>query len=612
MKKTSNISKNTSVRGLEENYYPSGNGIDRVFFTAKPGVNLDVLYRTVKKSPELTAALLAIVEDVMADGWKLEGFDSNKKKAEKFIDTSNFYKNMANWVLDTLITGNGYDLKLTMNESELKSLIKEASVQLMKELKLKAENKTDVFEVLSQQATAPKDLQILKSSTIKINYDETGLVQTFQQEIGGRKRVYYPKDIMHLSLLNVGGEPYGFTPIEPLLSDIATLIFAKEFAGSYFENDGVPHFLFQMPEDAPDSPNYKKLKQELKELKQKAQKFRNLVVTGKIDVKELQKFNKDMEFSNLIAHFTQIILIAVGVPSYRINWTMGSKQIGGEVNRAFEGYYKKISFLQKLIEEKLNKELFMPHFKVTFKFNRAYKIDEMREAQIVQILTQAQLVTKEEAREMMGLEPEMPAGTMPMSQGDQTLINFEQDKRNGQGRENNPQKPDANQDNRTKDATLIDDLSKSLENRKLYIAEKTVKDSQFNYKKLSDDVKTELNILKEQFKQEMENTKEQFNKQSETQVKQLASILEESVKAMSKKSNIPDYVEVNSFMRFRLIVERYVGDGMFHQAKVLYQVDGRSIIMFFADGQWKYRCEVQPDDLEKFIKENLTFGVRIN
>jgi hypothetical protein len=131
--------------------------------------------------------------------------------------------------------------------------------------------------------------------------------------------------------------------------------------------------------------------------------------------------------------------------------------------------------MQKQIENTLNKELF-DAFNVEFKFKRAYKIDEMREAQIVQILTQVGAITTEEARDMMGLDPELPVelkqakedkkrmaeqiANVPNKTGDENNINFARDRtQNEQGRANNPEKPDAKLDNKLK----AENLTKSFE-----------------------------------------------------------------------------------------------------------------------------------------------------
>jgi len=205
-----------------------------------------------------------------------------------------------------------------------------------------------------------------------------------------------------------------------------------------------------MPEDNPDSRNVTNLKTELRELKKKSEKYKNIVVTGKVTVEQIQKFNKDLEYSKLIQHFTQIVLIGLGVPTHRINYTITDSQSGSQVNRAYEGYYKKISFYQRLIENQINKDLFKPFFKVELRFNRSYKIDEMREAQIAQILSQIGAVTIEEIRDSIGYDPELPKGTMPNKTGDDNRIDFNEDKKREQGQDNNPKKPDANTDNKLK------------------------------------------------------------------------------------------------------------------------------------------------------------------
>ena len=112
----------------------------------------------------------------------------------------------------------------------------------------------------------------------------------------------------------------------------------------------------------PGSPNYENLKSELKEFKKSTNKFRSLLITGELDIDQVDVFHKEMEFVKLIQHFTQIILMAYGVPAHRVNLTMDVKQVGGQVNRAYEGYYKSINFKQRIIENVFNKELWS-HFK---------------------------------------------------------------------------------------------------------------------------------------------------------------------------------------------------------------------------------------------------------
>jgi HK97 family phage portal protein len=437
--KNSKITQKTaSLRGFEYEHVPhaAGSGIDKNILSSTVDADIETLYNTVKASPEVVGCITAVMEDIMADGWRYEGAKFQITKVEDFIAQSKFYQLLTNAILDLLITGNAYILKLSVDEDKIASIAEKITNNVAKSLKVNVDKAT-IYQLINQgEVTTPKDLQLLKASTVTINFDETGVIKSYEQKVNGDSRIYRPKDIIHLTVMNIGGQPYGFTPLEPLLSDIATLIYAKEFAGKYFENDGIPYFLFNMPEETPDGRGYELLKKELKELKKQENKYKSLVTTGKIDVQQIQKFNKDMEYPKLIEHFTQVILMALGVPAHRINLTIDVRQVGGAVNRAYEGYYKKIAFTQQVLENILNSELFR-HWRVKIVFNRAYKIDEMREAQVVQILTQAGLVTVEEAREMMGLEPQMPKGTPAVRTGDDMKINFNDVKRQDTGQDVN-------------------------------------------------------------------------------------------------------------------------------------------------------------------------------
>jgi len=441
------LSKTAHIRGFEEGWvpHPENWGIDKSLFTSETSVNQGDLYKVVKKSPEVVGCISAIVEDIMADGWE---FETNKRSsgkktvedARKFQIKSKFYKVITNALWELMMTGNSYILKLSVDVERIKSVISRLTKTLAKTHNVKLEEKK-AFEFIKQDFEKPQDLQLLKSSTVRINFDETGEISSYQQTVRGKVRVYKSEDIIHLTLNNIGGQPYGFTPLEPLLSDIATLIFAKEFAGKYFENDGVPYFLFNLPEASPNDRNYKLLKKELKELKKKANKYRTLVTTGNITAEQINKFNKDMEFTKLIRHFTQIVLIAFGVPAHRINLTLEQKSGGAELGKIESGYYKKIAFMQKALENDLNRDLWSA-FGVRMVFNRAYKIDEIREAEVIRILSEIGAITIEEARKKIGMSAELPDGHPAESIGSDKRINMEQDSRRQSGQEEKEDKMD--------------------------------------------------------------------------------------------------------------------------------------------------------------------------
>ena len=463
------ITKTASVRGLDVSYVPhaDSSGIFKEIFSQETSVNVDTLYNVVKASPEVCACIMAKVEDIMADYWKFASPSNSKKlsksaldKAQEFEISSRYYQVKTDALFDYFTTGNGYILKLSVDKEKIKSIMENLTHYMARKFGVTNISKADQFKIVKQVGGVPNDLQVLKSSTIKINYDKTGKIASYQQEVKGEKRIYPPEDIIHIGGVRIGGGPYAFSEIEPLLSDIGTLIFAKEFAGNYFENDGIPYFIFKMIEESPNGRNYKLLKKELRDLKKKGEKYRSMVLTGNVDPIQVNKFNKDMEFAKLVEHFTQIIFMGLGVPATRVNYALAQKDAtAAQAGKVEAGYYKKIAFIQKGIEVTLNKELWS-HFGVRMKFNRSYKIDEMREAQIIQIATQSGIMTIEEARERIGMEPEIPEGqTMPTSLGDDKAIDFKKDKKEEQGIAD---KPKDKTDNKLKSVMLRKGLDESI------------------------------------------------------------------------------------------------------------------------------------------------------
>ena len=455
-KKSPNIRKTASIRGLEMDYIPhaSLSGVTKQIFSSEVNTNIETLYSVVKHSPEVNACITAQIEDIMADYWRFTPLtpqgkdlksDKTKKatldKVEKFEINSNYYQVLTDASWDALVTGNGYILKLSVNKEKLKSIMELMTNYLAKKLGVKMK-KGEIFKYLKQdwrEFETPNDLQVLKASTVKINFDKTGKINSYQQEVKGEKRIYQPEDIIHLKGgVSIGGSPYAYSRLEPLLSDIGTLIFAKEFAGKYFENDGIPYFIFKMLEESPGGRNYKLLKKELRDLRKKGEKYRSMVLTGNVEPIQVNKFNKDMEFPKLIEHFTINIFVGLGVPPHRVNYTTQNKDTGAQnIGKLETGYYKRIAFLQKSWEFTLNKELWRS-FNIKKTFKRSYKIDEMREAEIIRILTEIGAITIEEARERIGMDAEIPKGTMAKPIGSDKTIDMEKDKKREQGRDQEP------------------------------------------------------------------------------------------------------------------------------------------------------------------------------
>ncbi len=452
--------------GLEPEYTPFFGTYEKKVQTSIEDIDIGTLYSVIKKSPEVVASINALVEDVLSDGWKFEGSKAPIKDAEEFIKETRFFKIMVNALFDLFTTGNAYILKLAVKEENIKRALEKISQQEVMEkfgFSRKDVKEKIFFELKKRGITKPKDLQLLKSGTTTIEYDKHGRVEKYKQEVGNERIFFDPQDVIHLSLTNIGGAVYGFTPLETLLSDIGTLIFAKEYAGKYFENDGVPNFLINMPEAmGEEDRNFQVLKQQMKELKKKENKWRTLITTGVTNIEQIKPFDQDMQYNELIRHFTKIVFMCLGVPAHRVNFIDEDIKQSNQL-RAYEGYFKKINFLQKILEESLNAELFDNFGKIKFVFNRSYKIDELREANIISILADRQLITEEEARKMMGMEEEKK-GKEINTRGkdrDTRALRGEDTRRLEEEElsENKPNKPDNKVSNINKDLTDVIDIN---------------------------------------------------------------------------------------------------------------------------------------------------------
>ena len=566
--KKSPITKSTSVRGLEIDYVPHATftGIAKEIFSSETNTTIDTLYKVVKASPEVSACMFAQVEDIMADEWRFNPKSENGgkgkgqlKKATDFSAKTDYYKIKTDALWDYCITGNAYILKLSVDADAVKSIMEDMTKSLAKQFNVKIK-KGEIVKIINQETSIPQDLQVLKANTVKINFDNTGHISSYEQEVQGEKRIYKPEDIIHIKTI---GHPYGVSPLEPILSDIGTLIFAKEFAGKYFENDGIPYFIFKMPDEDPDGRNYKLLKKELKELRKKDQKYRSMVLTGNVEFDQVNKFNKDMEFAKLIEHFTMKVFMGLGVPPHRVHYTSTTQKDAAQVVGKIEtGYYKKISFIQKGIENILNKDLWSK-FGVALQFKRSYKIDEMREAEIIRILSEVGAITIEEAREKIGMDPRIPKGTMAKPIGSDKRIDEAKDKKREQG---------------------IDQEPKDRRDNKLKGADKKVKD-----KEAKEIIGSDIDRIKE--------LKEEDKKIKENEIKNIVS------------KSFLDAIDVD-FPSFVAIVEQKVGLNEFTKANVLYIATDTEFVLFFSDGNWKYKTKVLKTD--KFRTEQMYNFIKIS
>jgi len=395
----------------------------------RPAVNnviRDSLYDWYWKMPEVRANVSGIIADVFGEGYGLDGDRMRQQKANRFLRQNRFNSYSKSMLRDTLISGDGYLGKASLTESQ----VFEAMDAIYTDVFNKAADpicKTNIMNrVMSMKPDiySPKVLFPLMSRGMYINYDVHGRILGYIQKPKGGLSAFattndpdddkpetytygslgadgsvkfLPQEVIHYAYEPIGDQIYGTSPLQTAIYDVISLWYAKTYGGLFFQNDATPSFIFNLPDDSPDSENYKKFCEEIKKHRQNP--HRHMVTTGNLGINKVAAMGKDLEFSNFIDKFTQRLMLAYGTTA-RFNHLFGGK---ADTPATLEGYFKGINNIQTELEDLYNNELF-DHFNVEFYFKRVYKRDETREADIAVKLTNL-VWTINESREYLGFKP---------------------------------------------------------------------------------------------------------------------------------------------------------------------------------------------------------------
>ncbi len=381
-------------------------------------ISYDDLYTWFNKSPEVNGITSAICDDILGDSIEFVGSASAVKKAEEFSKTNYFKKNLYSALQDYVLTGDGYLGKKLMTQKMAADKLGKISKGLGLEM-----SDSELMTKISKRDPSifePRNLFVLKSNTIKIDYDPHGNVNYYVQKVNGNAKIvrFITEEVVHFALNNLGGDVYGNTPWYSALNEIASIWYIKDYAGVFFQNDATPDMVWNLKDTAPNSPEYKKFVQKLREFKKSKNKHKFLVTTGETSYDKINDFTKDMEFSNLLDKLTDRLLMVWDMPRSRLG-SLGKDLKGSRESSS--GYYKKINRLQGEIEALLNNELWKLFGNVEMKFRRAYKRDESIEADIVAKLAGQPVITPNEGRTYLGMVPKEDDEAM-----DEVKGNFEQ------------------------------------------------------------------------------------------------------------------------------------------------------------------------------------------
>ena len=338
-----------------------------------------------KTSPELMSPIRVLVTDVIGD--RPQWFDArgNPLGRNKLLKVKDFWRGQRGkeiikaWLIDSIITGDGYLWKNKTSFKDKLVAIKEATKQYKDVFGAKEYN-----ELLLRSVASVEDkfrIDYIASSTVTYEADDHKIIK-YYQTVNGNTAEFDPEEIIHLRFMTVNGELGGFTPIKSLVRELVLLYFVKGNMLAYLENGGNPDKIFVLENENVNSPNYKRFEQQLVQYQSLKNRHGSLLGTGKLNVIDLNNREKDLEYKELALFITSNIAYAIGVPVNRIPYLIGTSASKGDSGGMAEsGYWNYVSEIQDHIEDLLNYNLFIPYLGATMQLNRKYKQDVIRDAQ---------------------------------------------------------------------------------------------------------------------------------------------------------------------------------------------------------------------------------------
>jgi len=350
--------------------------------------------------PELNGPVQIRVDDTIGnvEFLKPDGTPLGRNKriqAERFWAQNFMYERLKSLQYDRLITGDGYLWlgRPLVNEKTMKTLKGKVESVVTKQklpINVKSEVATRLFlKAIDEDLRIPRIIDYIPASTVVIEHDRYEVLRYVQWFLA-QQEVFMPEEVVHIPLSRVDGKVEGFTPLESLYYELVLLWAIKENMLAFFRNGGVPKKMFILPEEMSESENHRWLTQLLMDRGAVQNRHGNLVLTGKVEVEDLEMKPQDLEYKDLSLWVASNIAYAFRVPISRIPYLIGKAQSSNDSSGLAEsGYWHMIESDQRTVESHLNTQIFIPNFGYMVKFKKKYKLDDLREAQSLDIKADA-------------------------------------------------------------------------------------------------------------------------------------------------------------------------------------------------------------------------------
>lgn len=238
------------------------------------------------------------------------------------------------------------------------------------------------------------------------HYDDNKTWIGWDVKRAGATTFYPPERVVHLSGYNPNDELLGMAPLDVLKMTYKTMWDALVYNKKFFENDGTPPIIYKAENILPEAYRDAFKKEAIERRKGKVHAHEAQLIEG-MDVTTLGFTQKDIQFLDLLKRSDEDVLMVFGVTKTQV-----SKY--EDVNYATALSQDKVFIsntclpMMRQIEAEINSQwLSRIGYRVEFdeRSNEAMTYLAADEAQKIVSLSNAGIITVNEAREMIGKEP---------------------------------------------------------------------------------------------------------------------------------------------------------------------------------------------------------------
>lgn len=255
-----------------------------------------------------------------------------------------------------------------------------------------------------------KEIQVLRPDLVSIRSSAENPIVGYDYNTGTETISFTPEEIIHFKTFNPKDQLRGMSVIEAARTAINTDNFSARWNENFFKNNAMPDFLMAIKGGITEE-DFDKFKEQWKEKYRGTDNAHKTAMlrlgeNGEIDIKDLTKVQKDMEYLEQRKYSRDEILAMFRVPKTIIGITEEVNYASAEASRMI--------FMQRTIKPLMQKfvntlnEFYLPLFDKNrnLEFTFEDPVPEDRTAKINEFSAGVdKWITRNEIREELGLEP---------------------------------------------------------------------------------------------------------------------------------------------------------------------------------------------------------------